>query len=150
MSFKTINPYPYPKLAINNNNGIFTSQSFVTSFYHQNPSSGLLLSQRDPSVSPPIIIARLRRTSTVHDGLPNRPGNSHNSTNPKGKVTVKGKKENVWSIDNERVKAEKEKGRESTKQRRRRKGKRVVSDRKKKTGWVLVSAAMLMEVETVL
>ncbi|XP_039022623.1 uncharacterized protein LOC120155124 [Hibiscus syriacus] len=80
----------------------------------------------------------------------NRPGNSHNNTNPIGKVTVKGKKENVWSIDNERAKAEKEKGRESTKQRRRRKGKRVVSDRKKKMGRVLVSAAMLMEVETVL
>ncbi|GMJ11971.1 hypothetical protein like AT2G44760 [Hibiscus trionum] len=72
------------------------------------------------------------------------------SNSPKGKVTVKGKKDNVWSIDNERAKAEKEKGTESTQQRRRRKGKRVVTGRKNKMGRVLVSAAMLMEVETVL
>ncbi|KAE8684008.1 hypothetical protein F3Y22_tig00111161pilonHSYRG00032 [Hibiscus syriacus] len=80
----------------------------------------------------------------------NRPGNSHNNTNPIGKVTVKGKKENVWSIDNERAKAEKEKGREKYKAEEEEKRKRVVSDRKKKMGRVLVSAAMLMEVETVL
>ncbi|EOX96497.1 Domain of Uncharacterized protein function [Theobroma cacao] len=85
----------------------------------------------------------------------NRPSNGHNKTNPKGKVTVKGKKENVWSIDNEMAKAssqkekEKEKERERSKQRRG-KGKRVVGGRKNKIGRVLVSAAMLMEVETVL
>ncbi|KAL4303348.1 hypothetical protein GQ457_10G000010 [Hibiscus cannabinus] len=61
-------------------------------------------------------------------------------------VTVKDKKENVWSIDNERAKAEKEKER----RRRRRKGKTVVNGRKNKMDSVLISAAMLMEVETVL
>ncbi|XP_021279549.1 uncharacterized protein LOC110413155 isoform X2 [Herrania umbratica] len=82
----------------------------------------------------------------------NRPSNGHDKTNPKGKATVKGKKENVWSIDNEMAKAssQKEKERERSKQRRRGKGKRVVGGRKNKIGRVLVSGAMLMEVETVL
>ncbi|XWS77334.1 hypothetical protein CRYUN_Cryun01aG0252100 [Craigia yunnanensis] len=81
----------------------------------------------------------------------NRTSNNQNKTNPKGKVTVKGKKENVWSIDNEVAKASSEKGkeRERTTQRRR-KGKRVVRGKKNKIGRVLVSGAMLMEVETVL
>ncbi|XP_022770156.1 uncharacterized protein LOC111313727 isoform X2 [Durio zibethinus] len=69
---------------------------------------------------------------------------SQNKTNPKGKVTLKGKKENVWSIDNELAKAEKER------KKQRRKGKKVVRGRKNKTGRVLVSGAMLMETETVL
>ncbi|XP_021903306.1 uncharacterized protein LOC110818669, partial [Carica papaya] len=63
----------------------------------------------------------------------------------RGKATLKGKKENIWSIDNER--AEKEK--ETAKQIRRR-GRRVARGRKAKTGRVLVSGAMLTEVETVL
>ena len=81
----------------------------------------------------------------------NRPSNSQNKTNPKGKVTVKGKKENVWSIDNEVAKTSSEKGkeRERTKQRRR-KEKRVVRGNTNKIDRVLVSGAMLMEVETVL
>lgn len=80
----------------------------------------------------------------------NRPDDSHNKTNPKGKVTVKGKKENVWSIDNDMAEAEKEKDKGNTKQRRRKKGKKVVKGRKNKIGRVLVSGSMLMEVETVL
>ncbi|MBA0717651.1 hypothetical protein Golax_005448 [Gossypium laxum] len=80
----------------------------------------------------------------------NRPNDSHNKTNPKGKVTVKGKKENVWSIDNNMAKAEKENDKGNTKQRRRKKGKKVVKGRKNKIGRVLVSGSMLMEVETVL
>nr|KJB49264.1 hypothetical protein B456_008G109500 [Gossypium raimondii] len=80
----------------------------------------------------------------------NRPNDSHNKTNPKGKVTVKGKKENVWSIDNNIAKAEKENDKGNTKQRRRKKGKKVVKGRKNKIGRVLVSGSMLMEVETVL
>ncbi|XVF73540.1 hypothetical protein PTKIN_Ptkin12aG0210000 [Pterospermum kingtungense] len=76
----------------------------------------------------------------------NRPSNGQNKTKPKEKVTVKGKKENVWSIDNE---AAKEKEREKTKHRRR-KGKRVFRSDKNKMSRVLVSGVMLMEVETVL
>ncbi|XVE74127.1 hypothetical protein DITRI_Ditri11bG0173900 [Diplodiscus trichospermus] len=82
----------------------------------------------------------------------NRPSHSQNKTNQKGKVTVKGKKENVWSIDNEAAKAsekEIEKERARTKQRRK-KGKRVFRGNKNKIGKVLVSGSMLVEVETVL
>ncbi|KAK6920396.1 hypothetical protein RJ641_016300 [Dillenia turbinata] len=72
------------------------------------------------------------------------------------RVKVKGKgKENVWSIDNELAKAASaaaaEKERSNSKRRRR--GRKVESVSKKKRGptsRVLVSATMLMEVETVL
>lgn len=56
-------------------------------------------------------------------------------------------KENVWSIDNEVAKAEKEKNR--TRRRRKRGGKRV-RNVNKRGDRVLVSGSMLMEVETVL
>ncbi|OMO69629.1 hypothetical protein CCACVL1_19374 [Corchorus capsularis] len=79
----------------------------------------------------------------------NRPSNGQNRTNPKGRVTVKGNKENIWSVDNEKAKESSEREKERGK-RRRRKGKRVVRSRKNKMGRVLVSGAMLMEVETVL
>ncbi|KDP28871.1 hypothetical protein JCGZ_14642 [Jatropha curcas] len=64
-------------------------------------------------------------------------------------VKVKGNQENIWSIDNDmaRAAAEKEKGR--TKQRKRR-GRRVVRGKRNKGGRIMVSGAMLMEVETVL
>lgn len=64
----------------------------------------------------------------------------------RGKVGAKGK-ENVWSIDNEVAKAEKEKNR--TRRRRKRGGKRV-RNVNKRGDRVLVSGSMLMEVETVL
>lgn len=61
---------------------------------------------------------------------------------------MKGKKENVWSIDNDKAKAaaEKEKGR--AKQRRR--GRRVVREKQNRNGKIMVSGAMLMEIDTVL
>ncbi|WCJ23033.1 hypothetical protein M5689_005080 [Euphorbia peplus] len=62
---------------------------------------------------------------------------------PNEGVKLRGKKENVWSIDNDVEKSEKSKG-------RRRKGKRVVKEKRNKGGRVMVSGAMLMEVETVL
>lgn len=77
----------------------------------------------------------------------NKPNNGHHKASSKGKVKLKGKKENVWSIDNEI--AEKEKERERAKQRRR-KGRRVDREKRSRDGKVLVSGAMLMEVETLL
>ncbi|XP_042029419.1 uncharacterized protein LOC121776310 [Salvia splendens] len=63
----------------------------------------------------------------------------------RGKVAAKGK-DNVWSIDNEMAKIDKDKGRT---RRRKRGGKRVKNVYKKGDG-VLVSGSMLMEVETIL
>lgn len=64
-------------------------------------------------------------------------------------IKAKGKPDNVWSVDNELAAQEKERGRPT-----RRRGKRRVVRRKgSKDGdgrAVLVSGAMLMEVETVL
>ena len=55
---------------------------------------------------------------------------------------MKGNKENVWSVDNELAKKEK-KGRGRSK-------KVVKRNKSKKSGRVVVTGAMLMEVETVL
>ncbi|XP_057764116.1 uncharacterized protein LOC130985259 isoform X2 [Salvia miltiorrhiza] len=63
----------------------------------------------------------------------------------RGKVGAKGK-DNVWSIDNEMSKAEKEKGRT----RRRKRGGKRVRNVYQKGDRVLVSSSMLMEVETIL
>ncbi|XP_024010888.1 uncharacterized protein LOC18015884 [Eutrema salsugineum] len=68
-----------------------------------------------------------------------RPGN-------KGKATLKGNKENIWSVDNEMAEKEKRKG----KPKGRRRGKRVAGGRKGKYGRILVSGTMLIESETVL
>ncbi|XP_002526466.2 uncharacterized protein LOC8263294 isoform X2 [Ricinus communis] len=72
----------------------------------------------------------------------------HQRPNLQG-VKVKAKKENIWSIDNEMAKnaAVKEKGRPKQ---RRRKGRRVVKGKRHRNGRIMVSSAMLMEVETVL
>ncbi|CAA0820348.1 Domain of unknown function (DUF3598 [Striga hermonthica] len=63
-------------------------------------------------------------------------------------VRAKGK-ENVWSIDNEIARAEKEKER-MARRRRMRKGRKRVRHVNRKGGKVMVSGSMLMEVETVL
>lgn len=74
----------------------------------------------------------------------------HRKPNNKN-IGVKGKKENVWSIDNEMAKVNEEREvKEKGKQRRRKGGKRVVEGRRSKSGRIMVSGAMLMEVETVL
>lgn len=64
-------------------------------------------------------------------------------------MKVKGK-ENVWSIDNEMTKTEKERDK-PRRGRRKRGGKRMRNvTRKSKGDRVMISSAMLMEVETVL
>ncbi|XP_022135316.1 uncharacterized protein LOC111007308 [Momordica charantia] len=77
----------------------------------------------------------------------------HNrNTNAKGKhgtPKVKGNKQNVWSVDNDLAKAQKERDTDRT-TRRKPKASRVVNRKRNETGRILVSAAMLMELETVL
>ncbi|KAF8099713.1 hypothetical protein N665_0238s0041 [Sinapis alba] len=68
-----------------------------------------------------------------------RPGN-------KGKVTLKGNKENIWSVDNDTAENEKRKQR---KPKGRKRGKRLLGAGGRK-GRVLVSGTMLIETETVL
>ncbi|KAK4414579.1 hypothetical protein Salat_2870900 [Sesamum alatum] len=75
-----------------------------------------------------------------------RPSENFRVSCSRGKVRAKGK-ENVWSIDNEMVKIEKDK--ERTRRRKKRGGKRVTNANRKGDG-VLVSGSMLMEVENVL
>ncbi|KAI3444806.1 hypothetical protein Pfo_001471 [Paulownia fortunei] len=75
-----------------------------------------------------------------------RPSENFKVNSRRGKVRAKGK-ENVWSIDNEMAKIEKEK--ERMRRRKKRGGKRV-RNVNRKGDRVLVSGSMLMEVETVL
>ncbi|XP_062101768.1 uncharacterized protein LOC133807446 [Humulus lupulus] len=79
-----------------------------------------------------------RKVVTLCQKKPNR--------GKEGSITVKGKKENVWSVDNEMAsKSEERTGR------RRQRGRKVVRRRRSKNGrGVMVSGAMLIEVETVL
>ncbi|XP_030513829.1 uncharacterized protein LOC115727703 isoform X2 [Rhodamnia argentea] len=67
----------------------------------------------------------------------------------KQRVSVRGKKDNVWSIDNDVARAASEKERTRPRASRKR-GRRVVRGKRERDGKVMVSGAMLMEVETVL
>ncbi|CAL0305952.1 unnamed protein product [Lupinus luteus] len=68
-----------------------------------------------------------------------------NKNGSKQPLRVKGNKENIWSVDN-KVAAEKDKSRGMKKRGRR----RVVKRKRQKGGRVIISEAMLVEVETVL
>ncbi|KAL0397661.1 UNVERIFIED_CONTAM: hypothetical protein Scaly_0214500 [Sesamum calycinum] len=94
----------------------------------------------------PCISCNFNENSGTHADNRRRPSQNFRVNCSRGKVRVKGK-ENVWSIDNEMVKIEKEKGR--MRRRKKRGGKRVTNVNRKGDG-VLVSGSMLMEVETVL
>lgn len=86
---------------------------------------------------------------------PVRPRNGHQGRRGGGggggkqRVSVRGKKDNVWSIDNDVARAASEKERSRPRASRKR-GRRVVRGKRGRDGKVMVSAAMLMEVETVL
>lgn len=67
----------------------------------------------------------------------------------KARVKARGRKENVWSMDNDMEKATSDKEKERGKQKRR-KGRRVVRGERNKAGRIMVSGTMLMEVETIL
>ncbi|XP_020547147.1 uncharacterized protein LOC105179895 [Sesamum indicum] len=94
----------------------------------------------------PCISCNLNEKSDPHADNRGRPSQNFRVNCSRGKVRAKGK-ENVWSIDNEMVKIEKEK--ERMRRRKKRGGKRVTNVNRKGDG-VLVSGSMLMEVETVL
>uniref|UniRef100_A0A2P2IHI0 Uncharacterized protein LOC105120731 n=1 Tax=Rhizophora mucronata TaxID=61149 RepID=A0A2P2IHI0_RHIMU len=66
-------------------------------------------------------------------------------------LKAKGKNDNVWSVDNDMAKAtaERENERERARQRRRR-GRKMGRGKRNKAGRIIISGAMLMEVETVL
>ncbi|KAJ8900247.1 hypothetical protein K2173_024887 [Erythroxylum novogranatense] len=77
----------------------------------------------------------------------------HNKPQQQDGVKVKGKKDNVWSVDNDEAKAnaQRERERERERGKRRKKGgRRAVRGNRNKGGRIMVSGAMLMEVETVL
>ncbi|VVB03382.1 unnamed protein product [Arabis nemorensis] len=76
-----------------------------------------------------------------------RPNDGNSRPGNKEKTTLKGNKENVWSVDNEMAEKEKRKGKPKGRGGR---GKRLGRRRKGKFGRVLVSGTMLMETETVL
>ncbi|CAJ1948984.1 unnamed protein product [Sphenostylis stenocarpa] len=69
--------------------------------------------------------------------------NNYKRNGPKEGVRVRGNKENVWSIDNELAKV-------ASSQKEKRRKRRVVKRKGQKGGRVIVSGAMLVEVETVL
>ncbi|KAF5744267.1 hypothetical protein HS088_TW08G00867 [Tripterygium wilfordii] len=71
-----------------------------------------------------------------------------NRRGPKQEVKVKGKKENVWSVDNDM--AERDKSKAKTKLQRRKRGRRMAKGKRSGEGSVLVSGSMLMEIEKVL
>ncbi|PKI71941.1 hypothetical protein CRG98_007669, partial [Punica granatum] len=126
-------PPPYPQLS----KASFTLQ----------PSKLLLAFRRSlsspyPSSLDPTYPGKQRRRQLIvtQDG---RKGHAAD-----GRVDGRGKKDNVWSIDNEL--AEKEREREKSRHRGRRKGRRVVRGKRGMDGRVMVSGAMLMEVESVL
>lgn len=79
-------------------------------------------------------------------------GNNRKSSSPSGGggAKLKGGKENVWSVDNEMARAEKEK--EKTRRRRKKRGLGRMKNLNAKSSGdkVMVSGAMLMEVEDVL
>lgn len=79
-------------------------------------------------------------------------GNNGKSSSPSGGggAKLKGGKENVWSVDNEMARAEKEK--EKTRRRRKKRGLGRMKNLNAKSSGdkVMVSGAMLMEVEDVL
>ncbi|MED6143811.1 hypothetical protein PIB30_009311 [Stylosanthes scabra] len=78
-----------------------------------------------------------------------KPHNNKGVPKESSSVRVRGNKENVWSVDNElaKVATEKEKGNSRG---RRNRGRRMVKRKRHKGGRVIVTGAMLVEVETVL
>ncbi|KAL0720504.1 hypothetical protein Bca4012_035103 [Brassica carinata] len=114
---KTFTPSPLPRQTNNNNNN--------------NLCFGLHNALLATSISRRRIVAAHK----PNDG----PGN-------KGKVTLKGNKENIWSVDNDTAENEKRK----RKPKGRRRGKRLGVGGGGRKGRVLVSGTMLIETETVL
>lgn len=110
----------------------FTSSSSPLPCRNNNLCSGIHNSRRRDDNNGRKIFAQ-KQSYKPNEG----PGN-------KGKVTLKGNKENTWSVDNEIAESEKRK----RKPKGRRRGKRLGAGGRK--GRVLVSGTMLIETETLL
>ncbi|KAK4782913.1 hypothetical protein SAY86_007287 [Trapa natans] len=132
-------PSPYPQLR---RAGFSSSRPAkpLLAFRHSLSSPGLF------SLGPPFPgkpLPQLQRLSRPFIVV----RNSRKEFGANGRIEIRGKKENVWSIDNEVA----QKDQQQSRQRRRRKGRGwVVRGKKGKDGRVMVSGAMLMDVETVL
>ncbi|PIN18354.1 hypothetical protein CDL12_08973 [Handroanthus impetiginosus] len=129
----------------------FSGSLFQKGLHHQQQFLGNQWDCRSISSFPthrnrsyPCFSCNLNDKSSLHVDNRGRRGENFKVDCKRGKVQAKGK-ENVWSIDNEMARIEKEKERK----RRRKRGKRV-RNVNRKGNRVLVSGSMLMEVETVL
>ncbi|KAF7814781.1 putative calycin [Senna tora] len=69
----------------------------------------------------------------------------YRNARPKRALRIKGKKDNVWSIDNDLAKAASENEKERPNRRKKTEGRRMVKRRRSRGGRVRVSGAMLME-----
>ncbi|RDX86223.1 hypothetical protein CR513_32467, partial [Mucuna pruriens] len=119
---------------------LYLSKTFFTTHHHLGFHHNLSCSHNSLfSLSPTLLKPCSTRLITAQAHKPN----NHKKNGPKEGVRVRGNKDNVWSIDNELAKV-------ASSQRRKQRGGRVVKRKGPRTGRLIVSGAMLVEVETVL
>ncbi|CAL1388861.1 unnamed protein product [Linum trigynum] len=116
------------------------------------PLLGFRHSLRLDHASPNLHFRRISRYEPSH-----RRANCHSkrherhSTNSRDRAPKpKGKKENIWSLDNDMAKSTAGRENERSKHGRKKKGGRAVQGERSRGGSIMVSGALLMEVETVL
>jgi len=119
---------------------LYLSKSFFTTHHHLGFHHTLSSNHNSlSSLSPTLIKPCSTRLVTAQAQKPN----NYKKNGSKGGVRVRGNKDNVWSIDNELAKV-------SSSQKEKRRKRRVVKRKGEKGGRIIVSGAMLVEVETVL
>ncbi|XP_014515098.1 uncharacterized protein LOC106772960 [Vigna radiata var. radiata] len=119
---------------------LYLSKSFFTTHHHLGFNHTLSSTHNSLScLSSTLLKPCSTRLITAQAHKPN----NHKRNGPKGGVRVRGNKENVWSIDNELAKV-------ASSQKEKRRKRRVVKRKGEKGGRIIVSGAMLVEVETVL
>lgn len=112
---------------------VFTSKPHLGFYYHT------LQTTQNPSGFPKP--KKLNMITQCH----NKPRQDQS----KARVKARGRKENVWSIDNDMEKTTSDKAKDRGKQKRR-EGRRVVRGKRNKAGRIMMSGTMLMEAETIL
>ncbi|KAL5131478.1 hypothetical protein HKD37_12G034366 [Glycine soja] len=127
---------------------LYLNKTFFMTHHHHHHHLGFhhTLSSTHNSLPPLGFLPKPSCSTRLITAQDYRPNNHKRNDYPKEGVRVRGNKDNVWSIDNELAKAsssQKEK-------RRKQRGRRVVRRKGPKGGRVIVSGAMLVEVETVL
>jgi len=122
---------------------LYLSKSFFTTHHHHLGFNHTLSSTHNSlsSLSSTLLKPCSTRLITAQAQKPN----NHKRSGPKEGVRVRGNKENVWSIDNELAKVA-----SASSQKEKRRKRRVVKRKGEKGGRIIVSGAMLVEVETVL